>query len=72
MTTATVEIKNSIALDMLRYLENIGMLRMLNTKPIAAGQKLSERFAGSLSKESVGEMQKELSSMRNEWEHNKD
>jgi HAMP domain-containing protein len=43
---------------------------MLNTKPIAAGQKLSEKFSGSLSKESVGEMQKELSSMRNEWERN--
>jgi hypothetical protein len=50
MTTAIVEIKNSIALDLLQYLENIGMLRMLNTKPIAAGQKLSQR---------------ELSSMRN-------
>jgi len=70
MTTATVEIKNSIALDLLQYLENIGMLRMLNTKPIVAGQKLSEKFAGSISKESVGEMQKELSNMRNEWERN--
>jgi hypothetical protein len=66
MTTATIEIKNNIALDLLQYLENIGMLRMLNTKPTAAGQKLSEKFAGALSKDSVCEVQKELSSMRNE------
>ncbi|MCL2284298.1 MAG: hypothetical protein FWC26_13360 [Fibromonadales bacterium] len=70
MTTATVEIRNNIALDLLQYLENIGMLRLLNSKPKAIGQKLSERFAGSLSKETVNEMQKELSSMRNEWERN--
>ena len=68
MTTATVEIKNNIALDLLQYLESIGMLRMLNTKPVVAGQKLSEKFSGSLSKESVSEMQKELNGMRNEWE----
>jgi hypothetical protein len=60
MTTATIEIKNNIVLDLLRYLENIGMLRMLNTKPAIAGQKLSEKFAGSLSKESVSEIQKEM------------
>jgi len=68
MTTAIVEIKNNIALDLLQYLENIGMLRMLSTKPAIAGQKLSEKFAGSLSKENVNKMQKELSNMRNEWE----
>jgi len=67
MTTATVEIKNNIALDLLQYLERIGMLRMLNTKPAASAQKLSERFAGTLSKESVSKMQNELNSMRNEW-----
>jgi hypothetical protein len=70
MTTAIVEIKNNIALDILQYLESIGMLRMLNTKPAIAGQKISEKFAGSLSKESVSKMQEELSNMRSEWERN--
>ena len=68
MTTATVEIKNNIALDLLQYLESIGMLRMLNTKPVYAAPKLSEKFAGSISKESARRMQQELNSMRNEWE----
>ncbi|MDR1811632.1 MAG: hypothetical protein LBQ87_02290 [Candidatus Fibromonas sp.] len=68
MTTATVEIKNNIALDLLQYLENIGMLRVLKPKSASANSKLSERFAGSLSKESVHKMQQELNSMRNEWE----
>jgi hypothetical protein len=68
MTTATVEIKNNIALDLLQYLENIGMLRVVKPKSASVNPKLSERFAGSLSKESVREMQQELNSMRNEWE----
>nr|AGS52114.1 hypothetical protein [uncultured bacterium contig00029] len=68
MTTATVEIKNNIALDLLQYLENIGMLRMLDSKPLSNTRKLSERFAGSISKESASKMQQELSSMRNEWD----
>jgi hypothetical protein len=68
MTTATIEIKNNIALDLLQYLENIGMLRMLDSKPVSATRKLSERFAGSISKESARKMQQELSSMRNEWD----
>ncbi|MDR3000005.1 MAG: hypothetical protein LBU89_01975 [Fibromonadaceae bacterium] len=36
MTTATVEIKNNIALDLLQYLENIGMLRLLKKLPATA------------------------------------
>jgi len=38
MTTATVEIKNNIALELLQYLESIGMLRLL--KKIPAVQEL--------------------------------
>jgi hypothetical protein len=56
MTTTTIEIKNNIALDLLQYLENIGMLRVLDSKSISANPKLSEKFAGSLSKESVQKM----------------
>ena len=71
MTTATVEIENNIALDLLQYLENIGMLRLIKNTPASTRtQKLSERFSGSLSKERVDSMQKELSYMRNEWERN--
>jgi hypothetical protein len=68
MTTTTIEIRNNIALDLLQYLENIGMLRVLDSKSISTSPKLSEKFAGSLSKESVHKMQQELNSMRNEWE----
>lgn len=42
----------------------------INNAPIVKAQKLSERFAGSLSKERVSYMQKELNNMRNEWERN--
>ena len=33
-------------------------------------QKLSERFAGSLSNERIEELQNELNQMRNEWDRN--
>jgi len=68
MTTATVEISNNIALDLLQYLESIGMLRVLDSKSVQSKPKLSERFAGALSKESARKMQDELKSMRDEWE----
>jgi len=34
MTKAIVEIKNDIALDLLQYLESIGMLRLLENLPV--------------------------------------
>ena len=46
------------------------MLRIVSRKKELekSRQKLSERFAGSLSGERVDELQEELKNMRNEWE----
>jgi hypothetical protein len=68
MKTVTVEIKNDIALSFLHNLESMQILRVIENKTIKAKQKLSERFAGCLSKERAEELQKELTQMRNEWE----
>ncbi|MDP3442434.1 MAG: hypothetical protein Q8T08_06185 [Ignavibacteria bacterium] len=68
MKTVTVEIKNDIALTILHNLESILILRVIENETTLVKQKLSERFAGCLSKERTEELQKELSQMRNEWE----
>ena len=70
MSTAVIEIKNEIAYSFLYNLERMNLLRIVSCKNDLerAGQKLSERFAGSLSCERVEELQEELKNMRNEWE----
>ena len=68
MRTVTVEIKNDIALTFLHNLESMHILRVIENKTAPVKQKLSERFAGCLSKERAEELQKELTQMRNEWE----
>ena len=64
MKTVTVEIKNDIALTLLRNLESMHILRVVEDKASKAKQKLSERFAGCLSEERSEELQQELMQMR--------
>ena len=70
MGTAVIEIKNDMAYSFLYNLERMDLLRIVsrNNELEGASQKLSERFAGSLSGERVDELQEELKNMRNEWE----
>lgn len=68
MRTVTVEIKNDIALTLLRNLESMHILRVVEDKTAPDKPKLSERFAGCLSKERTDELQEELIQMRKEWE----
>jgi hypothetical protein len=68
MKTVIVEIKKDIALTFLHNLESMHILRIIENKTTPVMQKLSERFAGCLSKERTEELQKELTQMRNEWE----
>ena len=69
MSTAVIEIKNELAYNFLHNLERMDVLRIVSRKKDRK-QKLSERFAGSLSDERVEELQKELDQMRNEWDRN--
>ncbi|HOT15617.1 MAG TPA: hypothetical protein PK252_12730 [Bacteroidales bacterium] len=68
--TVTVEIKNDIALKFLQNLESMHLIKLIEKKPVATKQKLSERFAGCLTKERADELQTELIQMRKEWERN--
>ncbi len=64
MKTVTVEIKDDIALTFLHNLESLHILRIIENKTTPNKQKLSERFAGCISKERYEELQKELTQMR--------
>ena len=68
MSTAVIEIKNDLAYGFLYNLERMDVLRVVSRQNTETGnnQKLSERFAGTLSSERVDELQKELNQMRNE------
>ena len=68
MRIVTVEIKNDIALSLLQNLESMHVLRVIENKTVPEKRKLSERFAGCLSKERTEELQHELVQMRKEWE----
>ena len=68
MKTVIVEIKNDLALTFLHNLEKMHILRIVENKTVPDQQKLSERFAGCLTKERTDELQKELTVMRKEWE----
>ena len=72
MSTAIIEIKNDLAYNFLYDLERMNLLHIVSRKnePERKKQKLSDRFAGSLSSERVDELQKELKNMRTEWERN--
>jgi hypothetical protein len=72
MSTAVIEIQNNLAYGFLHNLERMNMLRIVSRQnaPNVKQQKLSERFAGSLSSERVDELQKELKQMRSEWDKN--
>ena len=62
MGTAVIEIKNDMAYNFLYNLERMNLLRIVSRNNDLEGnrQKLSERFAGSLSSERVDELQAEL------------
>lgn len=68
MKTLTIEIKDDKVLKLLQNLENMKILRILENKPQKAHQKLSERFAGSISKKTAEKLQKHINEIRNEWE----
>jgi hypothetical protein len=72
MNTAVIEIRNDMAYSFLCNLERMDLLRILSrgkTNELEnKKQKLSERFAGSLSSERTEELQMELKNMRKEWE----
>ncbi|GHV12060.1 hypothetical protein AGMMS49938_03880 [Fibrobacterales bacterium] len=65
--TLTVELRNPKAIDFLRDMERVDLVRLITPTESIAQPTFAERFFGCISKEQGEELQKELVQMRNEW-----
>jgi len=68
MQIITVELLNDNALNLLRQLEQLKILRLVTTESQA--EKPMRQWAGSISKETAAKMLQEVDQSRNEWERN--
>lgn len=69
METLSIEIINSKAINLLRDMEDLKIIRILNNNK-AKNKKLAEYFKGSNSKEAAVEMNDYVKKSREEWERN--
>jgi hypothetical protein len=67
MDTLTIKIRDSKALKLIRDLESLNLIQVINDKAKKPKKKLSAIMTGSISQEQADSMQKELKQMRDEW-----
>jgi hypothetical protein len=70
METLTIKIKDNKALKLIRDLEDLNLIQVVNPIIKKSTTKLSSLLSGSISPEQADNMQKELKQMRDEWERN--
>jgi len=68
MKTVTVELRNNIALRLLKDLEHANIIRILKKDKAKRKTKLSTSLRGSISKVRAKELSEQLYQIRNEWE----
>ncbi len=66
METVLVQINNNKAYKLLKDLEDLQIIKVLENK-IQPPQKLSEKYAGKLPSELADEIQNYVTKSRNEW-----
>jgi hypothetical protein len=67
MTTATIEIKKDIALELLQYLESIDILKVLDKSNVVEKKKTLGDFFGVLPEEACKVLEGHTQKVRNEW-----
>lgn len=67
METLTIQVKNNKAFKLLEDLEALKLIKVLK-KNVASKQKLSKKYAGKLSSETIQKLQTYIAESRNEWE----
>jgi hypothetical protein len=65
METVTVELKDSNAMRLLKYLEVAKIIRILDKVEIPKNNQISASLRGSISKERANELLEQLTEMRN-------
>jgi len=69
MSVLTIELIDDKALNLIKDLEELNLVKILDNPDVKAKRaKLSQLLAGSVSKEQAELWNKELDQMRNEWE----
>jgi hypothetical protein len=70
MTTVTIDILNDKALNLLKDLELLNIIRVRTDKIIspAGNEDLVKKYKGAMTKQSVSDIEKQLHDLRNEWE----
>jgi len=66
MDTILIQLNHHKALQLILDLEDLDLIKVLK-KSMAPNQKLSDKYAGKLSKESGEQLQQYINKTRNEW-----
>lgn len=69
MKTVTVELRNRNALKLLKNLEQIDVIRLIDLDSNASKENLAERLRGSISKNRAQDLNNQLQQSREEWEN---
>jgi hypothetical protein len=67
METILIELKEKRALNILRELEQLSLIKLLDEKTVST-LKMSEKYAGKLSKETADKLHEHVKQSRSEWE----
>lgn len=70
MRTVTLDILKDEAFNLLKDLEALNIIRIQNdtNTAVMASSSLADKYSGSMSKQSKDEVDKQLNSLRNEWD----
>jgi hypothetical protein len=70
MRTITLDILNNKAVDLLRDLEALNIIRIQDDHEITEQPiiDLAKKYSGSMTKQSIEEIDKQLRDLRNEWD----
>jgi hypothetical protein len=70
MTTVTIDILNEKAINLLRDLEVLKLIRLRREKgePKVSAGNLVAKYKGAMSRQPINEIDQQLKCLRNEWE----
>ncbi len=70
MTTVTIDILNENALNLLRDLELLKLIRLRKEKEVSNlnGINLVAKYKGAMTRQPISEIDQQLKDLRNEWE----
>lgn len=70
MRTITLDILNDKAIDLLKDLEELKIIRIQSNveDPFTYSANFAAKYSGSMTKQPIEEVEKQLNDLRNEWD----